>query len=231
MGRLVNGSRTPKEIAAKAGKLLVFCEGDTEYNYLDYFKSYLEHNVKSKYTDLVLEPVNTKGNARHVFLYAEDFLEQNDNAGKYADYEKHLVFDCDAPEEIQDVIFEMQESKHNYVLGFSCLLVETWLVMHFSEVEIGVDVKKSKIYKRMRDFLNVSRYTTRTKASKGMIGKLLAEDGDKRIRAAIQNAKRLETQWKEQGKDYRKNIKEMNPVVNIHHLVEMLLDEIEYACS
>ena len=33
------------------------------------------------------------------------------------------------------------------------------------------------------------------------------------------------------GNDYRKNIKEMNPVVNIHHLVEMLLDEIEYACS
>ena len=39
MPRLVNGERkitNPKP--ENSGKLLIFCEGYTEYNYLDYFK-------------------------------------------------------------------------------------------------------------------------------------------------------------------------------------------------
>ena len=67
MGRLVNGERKiTKSIPEHAGKLLIFCEGSTEYNYMDYFKKYLENNKKIKYTDVVLEPINTEGNARHV---------------------------------------------------------------------------------------------------------------------------------------------------------------------
>ena len=43
MGRLVNGERKiTKPIPEHAGKLLIFCEGSTEYNYMDYFKKYLE---------------------------------------------------------------------------------------------------------------------------------------------------------------------------------------------
>ena len=56
LGRLVNGERkinNPKP--ENAGSLLIFCEGSTEYNYLSYFKSYLEHNVKAHYSNIVLE--------------------------------------------------------------------------------------------------------------------------------------------------------------------------------
>ena len=51
MPRLVNGERkitNPKP--ENAGKLLIFCEGYTEYNYLDYFRSYIDNNLHAKYS-------------------------------------------------------------------------------------------------------------------------------------------------------------------------------------
>lgn len=74
MPRLVNGERkitNPKP--ENAGKLLIFCEGYTEYNYLDYFKRYIDNNLRAKYSDIVIEPMNAKGNAMQVYNYAEDF--------------------------------------------------------------------------------------------------------------------------------------------------------------
>ena len=60
----MNGERKiTNPIPEHAGKLLIFCEGATEYNYMDYFKIYLENNLRIKYTDVVLEPINTRGNA------------------------------------------------------------------------------------------------------------------------------------------------------------------------
>lgn len=77
MPRLVNGERkitNPKP--ENAGKLLIFCEGYTEYNYLDYFKRYIDNNLRAKYSDIVIEPMNAKGNAMQVYNYAEDFFEK-----------------------------------------------------------------------------------------------------------------------------------------------------------
>lgn len=102
LGRLINGQRkinSPKP--ENAGSLLIFCEGSTEYNYLSYFKSYLEHNLKVQYSNIVLEPINAEGNAMHVFNYAEDFLKDDANRRKYDLYEKHLVFDCDALDKVR----------------------------------------------------------------------------------------------------------------------------------
>ena len=51
MGRLVNGERRITDPRPEnAGKLLIFCEGATEFNYLNYFKIYLENNLKAKYS-------------------------------------------------------------------------------------------------------------------------------------------------------------------------------------
>lgn len=75
MPRLVNGERKiPHPKPENAGKLLIFCEGYTEYNYLVYFKDYLENNLYVKYSDIVIEPINAKGNAMQVYNYAEKFL-------------------------------------------------------------------------------------------------------------------------------------------------------------
>lgn len=90
MPRLVNGERkitNPKP--ENAGKLLIFCEDHTEDNYLDYFKQYLDNNLHVKYSDIIIEPINAEGDAMHVYNYAEEFLNKDDNASKYLHYEKH----------------------------------------------------------------------------------------------------------------------------------------------
>lgn len=231
MGRLVNGERKiAKPIPEHAGKLLIFCEGSTEYNYMDYFKKYLEHNRKIKYTDVVLETINAEGNARHVFQYAEDFLADEQNARKYALYEKHLIFDCDAPDDIQAVISDMIGSCNDYVLDYSNLVFETWLVMHFQEMSDDSRKTRAQVYSSMRDYLKADNYGSKEKAATGTIAALLGNDGDEKIRAAIVNAKKLEKYWNEEGKNYQKDIETMNPSVSIHSLVERLLDEIEYLC-
>lgn len=234
MGRLVNnGKRVIAEpIPEHAGKLLFFCEGATEYNYLKYFKTYLEKNSDSRYTDImVLEPINTKGNARHVLQYAEDFLLDDDNIRKYALHEKHLVFDCDAPDDIQDVIKDMQSSENEYVLDYSNLLFETWLVMHFYRLETKGAIRKAKIYETMRELLQVEKYGDKEKAAAGTIGAILGNNGNIRIRHAIENAKELRKFWNNAGKSYQNNIREMNPSVGIDDTVERILDEIEYICN
>lgn len=232
MGRLVNGERQiTGTIPEHAGKLLIFCEGSTEYNYMDYFKKYLESNRKVKYTDVVLEPINTEGNARHVFQYAESFLADEENARKYVMYEKHLIFDCDAPDDIQDVIIDMIDSDNEYILDYSNLVFETWLVMHFQEMNIDSKKTKSQVYSTMRDYLGVEHYGSKEKAASGTIASLLGTNGDKAIRSAIVNAVKLEKFWEEEGRIYQKEIDKMNPSVSIHKLIERLLDEIEYLCK
>lgn len=232
MPRLVNGERkitNPKP--ENAGKLLIFCEGYTEYNYLDYFKRYIDNNLHAKYSDIVIEPMNAKGNAMQVYNYVEDFLKKEENASKYLYYEKHLVFDCDAPENIQQVITLMKDSGNDYILDYSNLLFETWLVMHFQNLEPEKDNSKRTIIKLMRDYLKVTKYTNKIKASKGTIGKILGSNGNEKIRAAIENAKLLEKYWKDKGKDMDRDITQMNPAVDIYKLIERLLDEIVYLCG
>ena len=77
MPRLVNGERkitNPKP--ENAGKLLIFCEGYTEYNYLDYFRNYIDNNLRVKYSDIVIEPINAEGNAMHVYNMQKSFWKQ-----------------------------------------------------------------------------------------------------------------------------------------------------------
>ena len=232
MGRLVNGERkinNPKP--ENAGSLLIFCEGSTEYNYLSYFKLYLEHNLKVQYSSIVLEPINAEGNAMHVYNYAEEFLKDDTNRRKYDLYEKHLVFDCDAPENIEEVLTLMNSSENEYGIDYSNLLFETWLVMHFRILEPEMNNGKSKIYEAMRFFLGIENYGSAEKADVGTVKKLLSDDGNRRIRGAIENAKMLEKHWLGLGKTVPNNVKEMNPSVSVHVLVERLLDEIEYSCK
>lgn len=232
LGRLVNGERkidNPKP--ENAGSLLIFCEGSTEYNYFSYFKLYLEHNLKAHYSNIVLEPINAEGNAMHVYNYAEEFLKNDTNRKKYDLHEKHLVFDCDAPENIEEVLRLMSLSENEYVIDYSNLLFETWLVMHFMILTPEMNNGKSKMYEAMKIFLGVDNYGSPEKADVGTIKKLLSDDGNKRIRDAVENAKSLEKHWLESGKTLPDKIKEMNPSVSVHILVERLLDEIEYSCK
>lgn len=232
LSRLVNGERKISyQKPENVGKILAFCEGATEFNYLNYFKKYLDNNIHAKYSDIVIEPINTEGNAMNVFNYAEKFLSNEENARKYVYYEKHLIFDCDAPENIKTVISLMRQSPNNYFLDYSNLLFETWLVMHFQDLEPNENVNKRQIISQIREILGISRYTSKIKASEGMIGQILGSDGNNNIRAAIKNAKQLEKYWRELELTIDKNAEQMNPSVGIYELVERMLDEVVYLCS
>lgn len=159
------------------------------------------------------------------------FLKKEENASKYIYYEKHLVFDCDAPENIQQVITLMKDSGNDYILDYSNLLFETWLVMHFQNLEPEKDNSKRTIIKLMRELFEGNKYTNKIKASKGTIGKILGSNGNEKIRAAIENAKLLEKHWEDKGKDMDRDITQMNPAVDIYKLIERLLDEIVYLCG
>lgn len=235
MGRLVNGVRTidnprPRHI----GKLLIFCEGSTEYNYFSYLNQYLIHNVKARYSEIVIEQIeaiNTKGNAQNVFNYAEKYLGDQTNAQKYSLYEKHLVFDCDAPDDIQSVIKQMRESPNEYVLDYTCLLFETWLLMHMQVLDPKVELKRRKVYSSMRDLLGVPHYNSKVKAAPGTIASILGAGGNARIRAAIANAKTINDFWRNEGLSFEENVKKMNPSTNLDKVVEDILDEIDSICK
>lgn len=235
MGRLVNGVRTidnprPRHI----GKLLIFCEGSTEFNYFSYLNNYLIHNVKARYSEIIIEQIetiNTKGNAQNVFNYAEEYLGDQTNAQKYSLYEKHLVFDCDAPNDIQSVLKQMRESPNEYVLDYTCLLFETWLLMHIQVLDPTVELKKRTVYGYMRDFLEVPQYNSKVKAAPGTIASILGTDGNARVRAAITNAKTINNFWRDKGLSYDDNVKKMNPSTNLDKVVEDILDEIDSICK
>ena len=63
------------------------------------------------------------------------------------------------------------------------------MIMHFMILTPQMNNGKSKMYEAMRSFLGVDNYGSTEKADVGTIKKLLSDDGNKRIRDAIENAK------------------------------------------
>lgn len=114
------------------GKIILFCEGMTEKNYFEYFSDAVKHN---KFTNINIEVQKAGGNARGVLNYANVFMNKEENNRKYKDYEKILIFDCDVPKDIQSVINDAISGKNKYKLLISNLLFETWLLMHFENVD------------------------------------------------------------------------------------------------
>ena len=232
MARLtLNNTRKTETKNEHIGKVLIFCEGYTEYNYFNYLCEYYNTNKKDKYSQVELIPVNTEGNASNVLNYADDFFEKDGNKEKYSNHEKHLVFDCDAPDNIQEVINNMKNSPNDYFLDYTCLVFETWLLMHYQEFSSETKYRKSKLYNMMCDILDVNKYTSKVKASEATIKKILASDGREKMKKAIVNAQELEKYYKDAGLYIFENIKDMNPSSSVHSLVERIIDEIDSYCK
>lgn len=192
------------------GKIIIFCEGKTEKYYFDYFSEIIRNN---KYNDIevVLETAN--GNAQTVLSYANRFLSDDENNRKFTNYGKYLVFDCDDPPEIQSVVAAAKD----YELLISNHLFETWLLMHFEDIE--EKISKREIYRRLSEHLK-SDY------SKGQKGKTREIINNGNIEKAIDNAKFLENKYKSDEKTIFTDIKNMNPYTSVHKLVEQFMVEI-----
>lgn len=161
--------------------------------------------------EVVVESAN--GNARTVLKLAGSFMDEEENNRKYSTYGKYLAFDCDDPPDIQDVVLSSKE----YELLISNHLFETWLLMHFEEVD--TTLRKREIYRRLSNHLRGSY-------SKGHRGKTREIMQNGSIEKAIDNAKALEQRYETQGKKVFANIKEMNPYTSVYKLVELFMVEI-----
>ena len=192
------------------GKVIIFCEGKTEKFYFDYFAEIVN---KTKYTDIevVLETAN--GNAKTVLNYANTFLSDEGHNRKFSNYSKYLVFDCDAPPEIQTVI----NDAYNYELLVSNHFFELWLLMHFEEVD--TTLTKRETYRH----LNVFLHNDYSKGHKGKTREIITNGS---IEKAIDNAIRFEQKYKADNLNIFSNIDQMNPYTNVYKLVEQFMAHI-----
>lgn len=212
---------TPREVATKEpsiGKIIIFCEGMTEKNYFDYFAKII-NDGKNKFNEIKVEVLPPAGgNARRVFNFAEEFLNEKCNISKYQYYQKFLSFDCDAPDDIQNVINDMISSTNNYELLISNLLFETWLLMHFENVDLPL--KKLNTLYKLAKALGMVGYTKKHKNKSGLTRKVL-NCGN--IKKAIENAEILHKKYEDSGQTIKRDIKQMNPYTTVHKLVKEFL--------
>lgn len=192
------------------GRIIIFCEGKTEKYYFDYFAEIIK---KNKYTavEVVLETAN--GNAQTVLNYADKFMSDEEHNRRFSTYSKYLAFDCDDPPNIQAVV----QAANEYELLISNHLFETWLLMHFEDVE--TKLSKREIYRHLSEHLHSSY----SKAHKGKTREIV-QNGN--IEKAIDNAKALEQLYAESGKSVFTSIEKMNPYTSVHKLIEQFMVEI-----
>ena len=193
------------------GRIIIFCEGKTEKHYFDYFTEIMKGN---KYTDIKVILETAGGNAQTVFNFAKKYMAEEENIRIFSTYGKYLVFDCDSPPDIQSVI----KDACDYELLVSNLLFETWLLMHYEDV--NDKLTKRQTYSRLSENLYCKNYK---KGQKGIIREII-QNGE--IEKAIDSAERLEKAYEEEGKSIFANIKEMNPYTSVYKLVEQFMAEI-----
>lgn len=195
------------------GKVILFCEGNTEKYYFDYFAQIINKN-ENKYNNVIIATEAANGNAQTVLNHSIDFLSIEANNRLFSNYGKYLVFDCDAPQDIASVITQAKANTNNYHLLVSNHFFETWLLMHFEEVD--EKLSKRKTYERLSSHLT-SQYK---KGQKGRTREIIL-NGD--VEKAIENARTLENQYIQLGKSIYDSIDDMNPYSNVYTLVEQLM--------
>jgi len=192
------------------GRTIIFCEGRTEKYYFDYFAEIIR---KNKYNDVEVVLETAGGNARTVLNFANEYMSKEENNRRYSTYGKYLVFDCDAPPEIQAVVLSSRE----YELLISNYLFETWLLMHFEEVDIRLT--KRLTYSRLSEYL----HDTYRKGHKGRTREIIQSGS---VENAINNARKLDEHYESEGKSVFSDIKEMNPYTSVYRLIEQFMAEI-----
>lgn len=214
MGRTLLSPREIEQKELYIGKILIFCEGYTEKNYFEFFKK----KIKDKFSSIVIETETVGSNARAVYNYAENFLKNDQNASKYASYDKYLVFDCDAPDDILVVIDDAQSSANQYQLLISSLLFECWLLMHIETLP-AAKLRKKAIGDKLTDYLDLDDYE-KHKNDEGIIAKIIK--GQDNLSNAIQNAKDLRQFYQTQGETIDTIIDNYLPYSEVYELVEQL---------
>lgn len=189
MPRTMLSRRTSDTIELHLGKVLIFCEGHTENHYFSYFQK----RIKNKYDDIIIKMETVNANSQSVLNYADRFLNDDENQKAYYNYEKHLVFDCDDPSNILEVIEAAEKSEHHYHLLISSLRFEVWLLMHLEELE-PVAISKKQINEKLEAHLSLEPNSYKShKDDAGLIAKIIKEHGN--VDNAIVNADALRSYY------------------------------------
>lgn len=193
------------------GKVIVFCEGQTEEAYIQYFINKFENK---RYFDVTVKNILIGGNSKAVYKHAKSFLANPSNNLRYGlDFKKYLIFDCDAPDNIEEVIKEIENNKQFDMLLTNSIF-EVWLLMHFEKVVTSLSY--NTIYARLKDY--IGNYYN--KGSYDDI-RLIIEEGS--VDLAIKNSKELEEKYQKQNKAIPQDIKQMNPYSNVYQLIEQFV--------
>jgi len=192
------------------GRVVIFCEGKTEKYYFDYFAEIIR---ESKYTQVEVVLETAGGNAKTVLDFANAYISKEENNRAFSSYCKYLAYDCDSPPDIQAVV----RDSVSYELLISNYLFETWLLMHFEEVD--TKLTKRQTYVKLSEHIRNSY----RKGRRGIIREII-QNGE--IVKAIDNARRLEEGYESEGKSVFSDIKNMNPYTSVYKLVEQFMAEI-----
>ena len=211
MARTVLSTRRLTEVKlANIGRIIIFCEGKTEKYYFEYFADIINRN---KYTEVNVVLESAGGNAQAVLNFAKAYFALEENNQRYSTYGKYLAYDCDSPPNIQAVIL----ASLDYQLLISNPLFETWLLMHFEEVDVCQT--KRQTYRKLSEYLH-SLYQ---KGHKGIVREII-QNGE--IEKAIDNARRLEEVYSLEDMSAFSSIMNMNPFTTVYRLIEQFMAEI-----
>lgn len=196
------------------GHLILYCEGYTEKMYFEFFRSIIH---KSRFDEIQVEVITAGGNSSRVLNYAVEHLTEEENNRKYSNYTKYLVFDCDAPDNIQEVIQSINVNPINFNMLLSNSMFEVWLLMHFEE--LTSHLTRSELFFKLNEHLG-SKYS---KANEGIIRGIMHLGS---VEKAILNAEALEKQYKTKELTICENILEMKPYTTVHHLIKKFISKI-----
>lgn len=210
--------RRPK-LKEHIGHLIFFCEGSTEFNYVQIFADIL--NKHSDTTDVIVLQANVGSNAQRVLDYANEAMENEYRA--YRNYTLCLLFDCDAPSDIQRLINDVLSSRYVYKIFVSNPIFELWLLMHFEQV--SDKLSKKAIYEKLQEHLRIglAEDWDKYKASKGMLLQIL-RDGS--MQNACCNATELQSNYSSMNLHLNTDIEKMNPYTNMHELINSFSTEL-----
>jgi hypothetical protein len=219
--------RSINDIRLNLGKVLIICEGHTEKKYFDYF-SILIKNISNKYSQIIAEYYcdenqvnceNAKGDAHRVYNFTKNFITSNNNAQIYLHYDKFMVFDCDAPSNINIVIQDMlsDSDTNSFTLIPTYLMFENWLLFHYNDINVYT---KPQIEQELTNKLGCKYKKNSSTIIKTIIGNLDP------VRTAITASKFLDDTYTSRGLNYINNITQMNPFSMMHRLMGRILDQL-----
>lgn len=207
------------KIPEHIGHRVFFCEGTTEYNYIKAFADILNKHTAITDIQIVLDDVGS--NSRAVLKYAEKQLSDPQLHRKYAGYTPCLIFDCDAPADIQSVISDAVSSEYSYTIYLSNLIFETWLLMFYEDIDVSLS--KKAVYTKLQDYLHLDKEWDKYKSDYGKIQQIL-KTGDPY--GAFRCASRLQNRYEDLDLTWQTDITLMNPFTNMHEITKLFFNEL-----